>query len=203
MRTATKTPIREVPRSLPALGPKRLYLHLPSAYPLLCTELKWSSSAHKRKTFRLNQMGNKRTRRSRPSDAARSREDSDSFFSPSSQSPPQVLQALGPLHQFPDVRAAVLFDSEPGEFLYVTSTPCLPSADLLYCQLTFGGQQADWLHVPHRHELGMRQNYNMYATYDCQGGGMGASGHFPSTSPNGMAWQLLLLIPKSSHKGLG
>jgi len=32
------------------------------------------------------------------------------------------LNAQGPLHQFPDVRAAVLLDSEPGEFLYVTST---------------------------------------------------------------------------------
>jgi len=65
-------------------------------------------------------MGNKPTRRSRPLDAARSRK--DSFVSPSSRSPPQVLQALGPLHQFPDVRAAVLFDLKPGEFLYFIST---------------------------------------------------------------------------------
>jgi len=119
-------------------------------------QLKWSSSADKRKTCRLNPMGKKPTRvgrvglfpigfslsEARPSDAARSRE--DSFFSPSSQSPPQVLQALGPLHQFPDVRAAVLFDSQPGEILCVTSTP---SADPVYYQLTFGGQQADWLNT--------------------------------------------------------
>ena len=32
---------------------------------------------------------------------------------------------------------------------------------------------------------------------------MGASGYAPSTPSNGMAWQLLLLVPKSSHKGLG
>ena len=83
-------------------------------------QLKWCSSADKRKTSRLDPLGNKPTRRSQPSDAARSRK--DFFFSPSSRSPPQVLQALGPLHQFPDDRAAVLLDSEPGEFLYVTST---------------------------------------------------------------------------------
>jgi len=83
-------------------------------------QLKWCSSADKRKTSRLHPMTNTPTRRSRPSDAARSRK--DSFFNPSSRSPPQVLQALGPLHQIPDVRAAVLLDSEPGEFLYVTST---------------------------------------------------------------------------------
>jgi len=83
-------------------------------------QLKWCSSADIRKTSRLNPMGNKPTRRSRPSDAARSQK--DSFLSPCSRSPPQVLQALGPLHQFSDVCAVVLFDSEPGEFLYVTST---------------------------------------------------------------------------------
>ena len=83
-------------------------------------QLKWRSSADKRNTSRLNPMENKPTRRSRPSEAVRSRK--DCFFSPSSRSPPQVLQALGPLHQFPDVRTAVLLDSEPGEFLYVTST---------------------------------------------------------------------------------
>jgi len=83
-------------------------------------QLKWCSSADKRKTSRLNPIGNKPARRSRPSEVVRSR--TDFFFSPSSRFLPQVLQAQGPLHQFPDVRAAVLLDSEPGEFLYVTST---------------------------------------------------------------------------------
>jgi len=41
----------------------------------------------------------------------------------------------------------------------------------------------------------MQRNYNIYATYHCQGGGMGASGYAPSTPSNGMAWQLLLLVP--------
>jgi len=54
------------------------------------------------------------------SSSVRSR--TDFFFRPSSRFLPQVLQAQAPLHQFPDVRAAVLLDSEPGEFLYVTST---------------------------------------------------------------------------------
>ena len=36
IRTAIKTPLREVLRSLPALGPRRLYLYLPLAYPLPC-----------------------------------------------------------------------------------------------------------------------------------------------------------------------
>ena len=32
---------------------------------------------------------------------------------------------------------------------------------------------------------------------------MGASGYAPPTPSNRMAWQLLLLVPKSSHKRLG
>ena len=109
IRAAIQTPLREVLRPLPALGPRRLHLYLP--------QKNWS--ADKRKTSRLNPMGNKPARRSRPSEAVRSR--TDFFFSPSSRFLPQVPQARGPLHQFPDVRAAVLLDSEPGEFLYVTS----------------------------------------------------------------------------------
>jgi len=81
-------------------------------------QLKWSLSADKRKTSRLNPTRNKPTRRSRPSGAARSQK--DFFFSPSSCSPSQVLQTLGFLHQFPDVRAAVLSDSEAGEFFCVS-----------------------------------------------------------------------------------
>ena len=49
----------------------------------------------------------------------------------------------------------------------------------------------------------MQRNYNIYATYHCQGGGMGASSHAPSTSPNSMAWQLLLLARNLLTKDLG
>jgi len=45
----------------------------PTAGLLTPMQLKWCSSADKRKTSRLNPMGNKPTRRSRPSDAVRSR----------------------------------------------------------------------------------------------------------------------------------
>jgi len=83
-------------------------------------QLKWNSSADKRKNSRLHPLGNKPIQRSWPSDVVRSR--MDSFFRPPSWPSPQVSQAHGPLHQFPDVRAEVLFDSEAGELLYVTST---------------------------------------------------------------------------------
>jgi len=36
IRAAIQTPLREVLRPLPALGPRRLHLHLPLAYPLPC-----------------------------------------------------------------------------------------------------------------------------------------------------------------------
>mmetsp|Transcript_64885 Transcript_64885/g.95017 ORF Transcript_64885/g.95017 Transcript_64885/m.95017 type:complete len:252 (-) Transcript_64885:1063-1818(-) len=51
-------------------------------------QLKWNSSADKRKNSRLKLIGNKPTQRSRPSDLARSR--MDSFFRPPSRPSPQV-----------------------------------------------------------------------------------------------------------------
>jgi len=105
---------------IPACAWPKEAISAPTAGLSTPMQLKRCSSADKRKTSRFNPMGNKLSRRSRPSEAVRSRK--DSFFSPSSRSPPQVLQALGPLHQFPDVRAAVLLDSEPGKLLYITST---------------------------------------------------------------------------------
>jgi len=105
---------------IPACARPKEAISAPTAGLPTPMQLKWCSSADKRKTSRHNPMWNKPARRSRPSEAVRSR--TDSFFSPSSRFPPQVQQAQGPLHQFSDVRAAVLLDSEPGEFLYVTST---------------------------------------------------------------------------------
>jgi len=49
---------------------------------------------------------------------------------------------------------------------------------------------------------GMRRNYHIHAAHHRQGGGFGAPSHAPSTSPDSMAWQLLL-VKKSSHEGLG
>ena len=83
-------------------------------------QLKWNSSADKRKKSRLNPIGSKPIQRSRPSDLARS--SMDSFLRPPSRPSLQVPQVHPPHSRFPDLRAEILLDFEVGELLYITST---------------------------------------------------------------------------------